>query len=89
MSKIGRNPLRTHAVYRVTLRLQDNFSKEQRVAANLISANIAGYDLILGMAWLLLHISSIIWHKQMWYWQMNIALGKITRSAGEPGRVLH
>ncbi len=37
------------------LHLQDNFDKEQRVAANLIRADISGYDLVLSMAWLLRH----------------------------------
>ncbi len=75
ISTIDGNPLRTHAVYRVTLRLRDDSGREQRVAANLIGADIASYDLILGMAWLSRHNPDIMWRQQKWYWRSNVAKG--------------
>ncbi len=69
------NPLRTHVIYSVTIRLRNYSGKEQRVAANLIRADISGYDLDLGMAWSLRHNPDVIWRDRKWYRQSNIIKG--------------
>ncbi len=61
ISTIDGNSLRTHAVYRITIRLWNDSSKEQRVTAYLIGADISDYNLVLGMAWLSRHNPDVMW----------------------------
>jgi hypothetical protein len=75
ISTIDGNPLRTHAVYRVTQLLRDNSDKEQRVAANLIGADLSGYDLVLSMAWFSRHNLDVMWRDRKWYYQSSVAKG--------------
>ncbi len=45
------------------------------MAANLIGADISGYNFVLGMAWLLHDNYDVVWRDRKWYWQSSVAKG--------------
>ncbi len=75
ISTINRNWLQTDVDYRVTLHLRADSSKKQRVVANLIRANIVGYDLVLSMAWHSRHNPNVMWRDYKQYWQSIVTKG--------------
>jgi hypothetical protein len=70
MSSIDGHALRTYGIYRQTVHLGDDSGREQCVTLNLVAADILGYDLILGMAWLLRYNPDIMWRKRKWLWRV-------------------
>ncbi len=64
--------LPVHGVYRQTLRLRDASGADCRLAATLYTADITGYDVILGMPWLTCQNPDIHSDQNHSYWRTHI-----------------
>ncbi len=67
------------AIVRQMVRMRDSAGTKRSHAINFVVADIAHYDLILGMAWLQKHHPDIQWDTGVWHWR--------TRTNAEDGLI--
>ena len=63
---IDNHQLQTYATVAPTIHLQDSSDKLLETIEPMISADIVGYDVILGMPWLQQHNLAMHWSDLLW-----------------------
>ena len=61
--------LLTFGMHRSQLRVKDTNGKQRVCTEELVAADMAGYDVILGMSWLEEHEPDILWKSKTWTWR--------------------
>jgi hypothetical protein len=79
ITTVNGETLRATTVVRQMVRMRDSAGTKQSHAINFVVADIAHYDLILGMAWLQKQNYDIQWDTGVWHWR--------TRTNAEDGPI--
>jgi hypothetical protein len=69
ITTVNGEPLRATVVVRQMVRMQDSAGAKRNHAINFVVADIAHYDMILGLAWLQKQNSDIHWDTGVWHWR--------------------
>jgi hypothetical protein len=69
VAAVNGESLRTTAVVREMVRMRDSAGVKRSHAVNFVVADIRGYDVILGMAWLKKQNPDINWDSGVWHWR--------------------
>ncbi len=68
---VNSEPLLTTAVIQHIVRMCNSTSVKRCHAINFVIADIASYDVILGMAWLQKQNPDICWDTGIWHWRTH------------------